>query len=89
MIGWRSISYRFVAQLLTLILIGALASPAFAVVFSNPASITVPDATAVGTGSPYSSNITVSGLIGTVTNVKVTLNNFTSTFADDTDILLV
>jgi subtilisin-like proprotein convertase family protein len=66
-----------------------MASPAFAVVFSNPASITVNDAVAVGAGNPYPSNIAVSGLTGTVTNVTVTLNNLTSTFPDDTDVLLV
>ena len=85
----RSTSRTFIAQLVSLALIVALASPAFAVVFSNPASITVNDATTVGTSNPYPATINVSGLIGTATNVTVTLNNFNSTFSDDTDILLV
>ena len=58
--------------------------------FTNPAVINVP---ATGTGpavsSPYPSNITVSGVTGVVTKVTVKLNNFTHTFWDDVDILLV
>src|SRR4029453_6258085 len=83
-------SFRIVAaQLLIISLITFLTSPAFAVVFSNPAVITINDSAGSGTGNPYPANISVGGLTGTVTNVTVTLNNFTSTFPDDTDILLV
>lgn len=88
-IKWRQTLRAAGAQLLALSFITAIASPAFAVVFTNPAPITVNDATTIGTGNPYPSNIAVSGLTGTVTNVTVTLNNLTSTFPDDTDILLV
>jgi subtilisin-like proprotein convertase family protein len=88
-IKWRHTLRAVGAQLLALSFVTAIASPAFAVVFTNPASITVNDATTIGTGNPYPSNIAVSGLTGTVTNVTVTLNNLTSTFPDDTDVLLV
>ena len=57
---------------------------------SNAASIAVPG---TGTGpaiaSPYPSTISVSGVTGSVTKVKVKLNNFTHTFWDDVGILLV
>jgi len=39
--------------------------------------------------SPYPSNITVAGLTGTVNSVSVTINNFSHTFPDDIDMLLV
>ncbi len=42
-----------------------------------------------GTASPYPSPIEVSGLIGVVTDVDVTLTGFTHGFADDLDVLLV
>ncbi len=60
---------------------------------SNPTSIVIP---AVGTGAttgapsnPYPSNIGAAGLTGSVTNVRVTLNNFSHTFPSDVDVLLV
>ena len=82
---WRTIG----AQLLTLILMTALASPAFAVVFTNPAVLGISDAATVGVANPYPSNIDVAGTTGTITKVTVTLNNFNHTFPDDMDILLV
>jgi subtilisin-like proprotein convertase family protein len=61
--------------------------------FQNTGSITIP---ATGTGAstgapsaPYPSNITVSGLTGTVTKVTVTLVNMNHTFPADIDMLLV
>ncbi|MFN0278168.1 MAG: Calx-beta domain-containing protein [Pyrinomonadaceae bacterium] len=54
--------------------------------FSNPAPITINDN---ATGAPYPSNIAVSGLSGTVTSVRVDLLDFTHTFPDDVDIMLV
>lgn len=58
--------------------------------FSNTAAITIPSATnTAGESSPYPSNITVSGLTGTVSKVTVTLNNLTHAFATDMDMLLV
>src|SRR5678816_1113447 len=53
--------------------------------FSNTASITIPDS---GAGIPYPSTINVSGMTGTVTNVTVTLNHLTHTWASDVDLLL-
>ncbi len=53
--------------------------------FSNTNPITVADATSPSTGvtvpglgSPYPSGITVSGLSGTISDVNVTFNGFTS-----------
>lgn len=54
--------------------------------FSNPAPIAINDNAA---GAPYPSNVTVSGLSGTVTSVKVDLLDLTHTFPDDVDIMLV
>lgn len=60
--------------------------------FSNSSSITTPDRPAGGNpakATPYSSDINVSGLTGTVTKVTVTLTNINHTFPDDLDVLLV
>jgi subtilisin-like proprotein convertase family protein len=63
---------------------------AFAVVFTNPAPITINDRTSTtGSSTPYPSTIVSSGLTGTITNVTVTLSNFNHTFPDDVDVLLV
>ena len=58
--------------------------------FTNSSLIQLPAAsTDTGPASPYPSLITVSGLVGSISNVTVTLNGLTHTFADDIDILLV
>ncbi len=57
--------------------------------FTNPATITINDPIAVGVANPYPSNISVSGMAGTVTNVAVTLNNINHTFPTDMEMLLV
>ncbi len=61
--------------------------------FTNPASVTIP---ATGTGAttgspagPYPSTIAVSGVMGTVSKVTVTLTNLNHTFPADVDVLLV
>jgi subtilisin-like proprotein convertase family protein/putative transposon-encoded protein len=90
----RSISRRGLvskpfASVVALLLTLTMAVPTWAVVFTNPASITLTDATAIGIGNPYPANIAVSGMTGTTTNVTVTLNNVNHTFPDDLDLLLV
>lgn len=84
----RSAARRASAVLTALLLTISLVSPAFAVVFTNPAPITINDAVAVGVSNVYPSTINVAGLTGTITNVTVTINNLNHTFPDDYDILL-
>jgi hypothetical protein len=55
-------------------------------IFSNPSAIAIPN---IGVSTLYPSNIVVSGLSGTVTDVNVSLFGFTHTHPDDVDILLV
>jgi subtilisin-like proprotein convertase family protein len=59
--------------------------------FSNSTPITIPDtpAPAPELAVPYPSSIVVSGLSGPVSKVTVTLKNFSHTFPDDVDVLLV
>jgi subtilisin-like proprotein convertase family protein len=52
----------------------------------NAASINIPES---GAASLYPSNINVSGQTGTVTGVRVLLNNLTHAAPDDLDVLLV
>lgn len=54
--------------------------------FPAPAVITIPNS---GAASPYPSSLDVSGVSGTVLQVKATLVRLTHTFPDDLDILLV
>src|SRR5207247_1947821 len=54
--------------------------------FSNSLGIVIPDH---GPAAPYPSTIPVSGLTGAVDKVTVTLNNFSHSFPDDVDIMLV
>jgi serine/threonine protein kinase/subtilisin-like proprotein convertase family protein len=64
---------------------GPTAAPSAAVT-SNSQEIVIPDS---GEGDPYPSSIEVSGLSGTIVDVKVTLSGFGHEFADDVDVLLV
>lgn len=63
-----------------------------AVIFSNTTTININDRVGTGppgTGNPYPSNISVTGLTGTISDVNVRLNGVTHTFPDDVDVLLV
>lgn len=86
---WRKPATRMLNIVACVVAIFALTTPSFAVVFTNPATITINDATAIGNSSAYPSGIAVSGRVGTTTNISVTLNNTNSTFPDDVDMLLV
>ncbi len=57
-----------------------------AVTFSNTAPITIPSK---GTATPYPSQIAVSGVSGTTTDVRVTVTDFSHTYAADVAIVLV
>lgn len=54
--------------------------------FVSPSGITIP---AVGTATPYPSDITVSGLTGTVNVLRITISGFTHTFPADLAFVLV
>jgi serine/threonine protein kinase len=60
--------------------------PAEPTVVSSSQAITIPD---FGQADPYPSSIEVSGLSGTIADVKVTLSGFGHEFPDDVDVLLV
>src|SRR5512133_3900073 len=60
--------------------------------FSNSAAITINDSPSFGTpapASPYPSTINVSGVLGNITKVTVTLNGLTHPTIGDLDIVLV
>ena len=65
--------------------------PAEASVFSNPATITIPDpnCTDPDAAIPYPSNIVVAGLSGTITDVNVTLSSIDHGWAGDLEVMLV
>ena len=56
--------------------------------FENPASIDINGLTADLGANPYPSTITVSGLGGAITDVRLRLTGLSHTFPDDVDILL-
>ncbi|MGI8808137.1 MAG: beta strand repeat-containing protein [Acidimicrobiales bacterium] len=68
----------------------ASVAPAVAETFSNATTITMPDPDCTGPhkANPYPSNISVSGLTGTVSDVNVTLNGVTHAFQGDIEVLL-
>ena len=53
---------------------------------TNASAITIPSG---GNASPYPSTIVVSGLTGTITQVKAKLTGFSHTYTQDVDVLLV
>ncbi len=57
-----------------------------AITVSNTTALTTPDS---GNASLYPSPVTISGAVGKITAVRVTLRNITHNFPDDYDILLV
>jgi hypothetical protein len=57
--------------------------------FSNPTPILVPGTDTSGVAAPYPANITVSGLVGNITDVNVTLFGLAHTGPDDIDVLLL
>ena len=57
--------------------------------FTNSGFISIPTSGSVGTATPYPSTINVSGFVGTVSKVTVTLANLNHTWPDDISILLV
>ena len=71
--------------------LAAAVGPAGAATFSNATAITLPDpdCTDPDVASPYPSNISVSGLTGTITDVNVTLAGVTHAFQGDIELLLV
>ena len=66
----------------------SMATPraASAQTFTNATPITIPGS---GAAAPYPSNIPVAGLSAPIARVAVTLHEFSHTFPDDVDILLV
>jgi hypothetical protein len=54
--------------------------------FTNSSPVIIPDA---GAASIYPSTITVSGMGGTISNLTITLNGVSHTWAADVDVLLV
>ena len=86
----RATGVTLITFLMAALLVGLVAGPAGATVFSNPTPISIPSSGAVGTGTPYPSGIAVSGLAGTIVDVNVTLSNLSHmSFADDVDVLVV
>jgi subtilisin-like proprotein convertase family protein/uncharacterized cupredoxin-like copper-binding protein len=69
-----------------------MAAPAGAATFSNTTSISVHDADCTANPKPsslYPSNITVSGMTGTITDVNVTLSGVTHPWSGDLEVFLV
>ena len=81
----RGLPLLLVAILVSLV----TAAQGGAATFSNPGAITIPASGSAGPAAPYPSNITVSGVTGTITDVNVTLSGFSHTFPADVGVLLV
>jgi subtilisin-like proprotein convertase family protein len=83
---------RLVLAVGVLAALAVSAGPASAATFTNSSPITINDGTCglvQARASAYPSNITVSGLTGTVTDVNVTLTDFSHTLPSDIRVLLV
>jgi hypothetical protein len=71
--------------------VGAVPAHAATGTFSNTTSIAIPagaPGTTEGPADPYPSNINVTGLTGTITDVNATLNGFSHTFPHDVEVVL-
>jgi hypothetical protein len=69
-----------------------VATSAHAATFANTAGIPIPGgapAASNGNANPYPSDLSVSGVTGTVTKVTATLHGFEHSFPQDVDVLLV
>lgn len=72
------------------VLAALTAAPAGAQVFNSLGPIAIPKApNTQGPGDPYPSQITVGGMTGTISSVKVSLVGLTHTFPADIELLLV
>ena len=60
-------------------------SPVVAATFSNPGAIIIRD---ISPATPYPSSILVSGLVGSLSDVNVTLTGFSHSYASDVSVLL-
>ena len=70
----------------------AALAPADAQTFTNAGAIIIPNGSpdvSLGPSNPYPASILVAGTVGTIANVTVALTNFSHTYGDDLDILLV
>ena len=99
----KKVALLLAAALAAVVMLGVVASTASAATFSNTdGPITINDAvdscsdiapqqqqTDAGTATPYPSQIAVSGLASSVSDVDVTLTGLSHTFADDVSVLLV
>lgn len=81
-------SARTWRQLFLVSAVLVLGGVANAATFTNSSPVTF-GAGVANNGNPYPSPIAVSGLTGTITEVKVTINNFSHTFPDDVAFVLV
>src|SRR5688572_30083478 len=83
----RRVCFAVIVMLVcTLSITAALPALAATQTFSNPTSIAIP---AIGNANPFPSTINVSGMLGNITDVNVTLSGFGHTFPSDVDVLLV
>jgi subtilisin-like proprotein convertase family protein len=83
----RIVAGGLCAVLIVVLVAGIVPPRARAATFSNPTPITISDYDLLF--SPYPSRIEVSGLTGTITDVNVTLHDFTHAQLADVDIVLV
>ncbi len=69
--------------------LGATPAAAATQSFANPAPIKIPASGNSGPATPYPSSIVVSGMVGPITDVNVTLHRVSHTYPADISVLLV